>query len=423
MSDPQAILRNRVPRTAADESPAFRHATRPARFVVTATVLAGIVLAALPQPTRTAALQLPSAAVALVFVLSSLINVELGRYFEGRLVLGQRPHKTLSVWTFATAVTAPTGWLLIVVPVTYLHTYWRGLRPPLWKWIGSASFVLLGGVAAHWTARGVRGDAHPMGGREVVALLAAIGAFLAVESALFYLISRINHASQEQWLRATLAGPSFYVTEAAVLAIGALSVVVWSASPWYGFLLLPAYTLVQQAALFDPLRAEARHDDKTGLLRFEPWRASSVVATETMSRAGRPWAVIMLDLDHFKAFNERHGHLAADETLVQVARTVEKTLRADDLVCRFGGEEFAILLCDADRGTAYAVAERLRARIARDCRPQITASLGIAAVSRGGTESLRGANLQQAISAADRALYDAKNAGRDRLVVQSLEAA
>jgi GGDEF domain-containing protein len=155
--------------------------------------------------------------------------------------------------------------------------------------------------------------------RDILALLAGIAAFLATGSVLFFATSRVNHADQEQWLRAALADPSFYLTEVGMLCIGALTFLIWSRLAWFAVLLVPAYCLVQQAALFDPLRREAARDDKTGLLRWEPWRARVRLLTDELCRSGRAWAVIMLDLDHFATFNEAHGHLAADDVLMQVA--------------------------------------------------------------------------------------------------------
>jgi diguanylate cyclase (GGDEF)-like protein len=311
-------------------------------------------------------------------------------------------------------------WLLAVVPLTYVHAFWRGMRPPPWKWVGSAGFVILAALAAHHTVFALRHhDALGNSGRDLGALSVGVLVFLAVESLLFLAVSRINHRAQEQWLRATLAEPSFYLTEIGMLAIGALTVVVWSRAAWFAVLLIPAYCLAQQAALFDPLRREAARDGKTGLLRWDPWRARARLLTAELSRSGRAWAVIMIDLDHFAAFNETHGHMAADDVLVQVARAIDTNLRSSDLVCRFGGEEFVVLLVDATEPHARKVAERLLTAIADTSRPAITASVGVAAVA-AGEEAMGDGRLLHALMAADRALYDAKNAGRNQVIVHAI---
>lgn len=392
----------------------FADASPLARVFVVGTVTVAVGLAILHISHADLPINLSPFVVAALLVAGSLGNVELGRWLEGRITVEQRPHKALSVWAYASAVILSPVWLLVVVPLTYAHAYWRGVRPPAWKWIGSAGFVILAGIASHYTVFALCGDdVLTNSARDMLALVAGIVAFLATESLLFFTVSRVNYAEQEQWLRATLAEPSFYLTEIGMLCVGALTFVIWSQLAWFAVLLVPAYGLLQQAALFDPLRREAARDDKTGLLRWETWRARARLLTDELSRTGRSWAVIMLDLDHFAAFNEVHGHMAADGVLVQVARTIEANVRSADLVCRFGGEEFAVLLVDASAGDALFIAQRLLVAIANTSRPPVTASLGVATVSR----SVEDGRLPHALIAADRALYDAKNAGRNRVIV------
>lgn len=124
-------------------------------------------------------------------------------------------------------------------------------------------------------------------------------------------------------------------------------------------------------------------------------------------------AVIVVDIDHFKSFNDRHGHFAGDQALRQFGAILTGHCRQDDLIARFGGEEFVILLRGADLEAGRKVAERLVQRVrdspifcgARTLR--LTASFGVAALPAGGDVD---AGLRQA----DRALYRAKHAGRDR---------
>ena len=392
----------------------FADASPWARALIVATSAAAVGLSVLHSWHADLPIALSAPVVAVLVLAASAANVELGRWLEGRVTVEQRPHKALSVWAYASAVILAPVWLLLVVPLIYAHAYWRGLRPPAWKWIGSAGFVILAGYAAHYTVFALcSDDSLTNSGHDLLALVAGIAAFLATESLLFFAISRVNHAAQEQWLRATLAEPSFYLTEIAMLCVGALTVVIWSRLGWFAVLLVPAYGLVQQAALFDPLRREAARDDKTGLLRWEPWRARARALTDELCRSGRSWAVIMVDLDHFAVFNEVHGHITADDVLLQVAKAIETNVRAADLVCRFGGEEFAVLLVDAAEGEAMFIGHRLLVAIANTSRPPVTASVGVAAVSSKAGDG----QLPHALIAADRALYDAKNAGRNRVIV------
>ncbi len=127
----------------------------------------------------------------------------------------------------------------------------------------------------------------------------------------------------------------------------------------------------------------------------------------------RPFSVLMLDIDHFKRVNDRHGHLAGDQVLREVAQTLVREMRQVDLVGRFGGEEFMLLLDETPQETALLVAERIRHAIAANPpifngrMIEVTASLGVAEVAPGeGFEAV--------VQKADEALYLAKQQGRNR---------
>jgi diguanylate cyclase (GGDEF)-like protein len=396
----------------------FRDATPAARAFVAAAVCAAVVLPTFAPEIGGLASGIPEPLVVLIILVCSVISVEVGWIVEGRSRVEQRPHKALSVWAFAVVLSVYPVWLLVVVPLTYAHVYWRGLRPPLWKWVGSAAFVTLAAVAASETlsvgAVDVSLDSD-LGA--LLTILASMIVFVAVESGLFFVMTRMNHADHETWLRDTLAHPSFYLTEFGLLAVGAISVLVWSHSAWAGILLIPVYGFVQQAVVFEPLRTEALNDGKTGLLRYEPWRAMSAIERDRMNRDGRPWAVVFVDLDHFGRYNELHGHLGGDEALVRVAAVLKQNIRKPDLVCRFGGEEFAVLLVSATCEEAMAVGERLRAAIADLPGAPLTGSVGVAAAAAVAGETVE---LAVALSAADRALYEAKAAGRNTVIVRKI---
>jgi diguanylate cyclase (GGDEF)-like protein/PAS domain S-box-containing protein len=144
-------------------------------------------------------------------------------------------------------------------------------------------------------------------------------------------------------------------------------------------------------------------------------------------RSGALVSVLLLDVDHFKAFNDHYGHQAGDECLRRIALVARETVRRlTDVVARYGGEEFAILLPQTDAAGAEAVAERMRAEIEAMAVPHrggapggvVTASIGAATArpAEGGREPA------QMLSAADRALYAAKRAGRNQVAAASLVA-
>ena len=157
------------------------------------------------------------------------------------------------------------------------------------------------------------------------------------------------------------------------------------------------------------LREIASRDHLTGVLTR---RAFLATAADAIARSDRAAALLLLDLDHFKAVNDRFGHAAGDTVLESVAATCGALLRTDDSLGRLGGEEFAIVLAGADVTAALAVAERCRGAIAgltfTEPGLAVTASVGVAALDAMMT-------IPEAwLDAADLALYAAKGSGRNR---------
>ena len=135
------------------------------------------------------------------------------------------------------------------------------------------------------------------------------------------------------------------------------------------------------------------------------------------ARYGRPFALIILDIDHFKTINDRLGHLAGDLTLRKLAGCLKSEVRRDDLMARYGGEEFAAVLTETDHERATELAERLRLAAESHVftfeghRYEVTLSLGVATMSAGLTLSP-----QELIQRVDQRLYQAKHEGRNRVV-------
>ena len=146
----------------------------------------------------------------------------------------------------------------------------------------------------------------------------------------------------------------------------------------------------------------ARTDALTGVANRRAWDDELPRELARSARSGTPLCVALLDLDHFKAYNDRHGHQAGDRLLKAAAAAWQARLRKTDLLARYGGEEFAVLLPDCGMDNAMEIAERLRT-----AQPEGTCSLGVAAWD--GHEGAA-----QLVSRADRALYAAKEGGRNR---------
>jgi diguanylate cyclase (GGDEF)-like protein len=170
--------------------------------------------------------------------------------------------------------------------------------------------------------------------------------------------------------------------------------------------------------LRETLKYQSVRDPLTGL--FNRRHMEEFLARE-LCRANRnhkPLAVLMADLDHFKQFNDSFGHEAGDILLREVGALFSSQIRGGDIACRYGGEEFLIILMDANLDAAPQRAETLREKVRGlqvrhrgQTFRQVTISIGIAAYPEHGTSA------QEMINAADKALYRAKTSGRDRIVI------
>jgi len=162
-------------------------------------------------------------------------------------------------------------------------------------------------------------------------------------------------------------------------------------------------------------------DALTGLnnRRYLDTHLSALV--ERSARRERPLSVLITDIDHFKAINDVHGHEGGDDVLREFARRIRGAVRGADLACRFGGEEFVVVMPDTPAEVAVQVAERLRAAIeadpfciaATDVRASVTTSVGIATLDGQGDTAMA------LLRRADQALYQAKHAGRNRVVARA----
>lgn len=182
-------------------------------------------------------------------------------------------------------------------------------------------------------------------------------------------------------------------------------------------LLSRARTLLDFKRYLDTCEEAAFTDHLTGLAnrrRFERQLAREI---ERTARYGHPFCLLLLDIDDFKKVNDTFGHEVGDDAIRHLAKTLLEGIRGVDLAARIGGDEFALVLTEADAARGFEVADRLRRTIkateiptARPVTTRITASFGIA-------ESLSGAQtLSELLACADAALYEAKHQGRDRVI-------
>ena len=167
--------------------------------------------------------------------------------------------------------------------------------------------------------------------------------------------------------------------------------------------------LKEKAGEFEQLSVT---DALTGLLNRRYIEARLSEEVKRSNRHGFPMSFMMLDVDHFKSYNDEFGHPAGDEALKTVGQVIRETLRGADVAARFGGEEFSILLPQTTAEEAVTIAERIRTNIAEApfLHRRVTASIGVASCS---AELCISADL---VSAADKALYEAKRQGRNRVL-------
>jgi diguanylate cyclase (GGDEF)-like protein len=178
-------------------------------------------------------------------------------------------------------------------------------------------------------------------------------------------------------------------------------------------------TAYENARLFTQAELLATTDVLTGLATRRHFFATALGALTAARHQRHPLAAAMLDIDHFKQVNDVHGHHVGDQVITAVAQRLAHTARTSDILGRYGGEEFALILPDTSPEGAGHLAERLRTAIAdrpidTDAGPlTVTVSIGIAERTPEHTD------VETLLEAADGALYQAKRAGRNRVVVAS----
>jgi two-component system cell cycle response regulator len=176
---------------------------------------------------------------------------------------------------------------------------------------------------------------------------------------------------------------------------------------------------IENVLLHQEARRLSLTDPLTELWNFRYFQLQAIREVEAATRYHRPLGLLIVDLDHFKRVNDRHGHPVGDQVLAEVARRIRTSTRLPDIVARYGGEEFVLLLPGTDDAGAVVTAERIRRRVSRlpvvaggqdALRISVTCSVGVAAYP------VHGESVDELLRRADAALYTAKSEGRDRVV-------
>lgn len=313
----------------------------------------------------------------------------------------------LSVLAGNTALLAGTLWLLVGVRVFYgaplYLTPWLGLIAVTAVALYVTAFIqpLPGArtaiVCAVWAAllmhmaRTIwQHDRRRFGARFTIAVLTAHSVLVALRAA-SALVSQVN---------TDLLNPT------PIQTIYLLANALMTLALPFGLV------LISLERLRGEIEFRATHDALTGVLSRAPIIDLVDAEMQRSRRFGRPMCVCMIDIDHFKSVNDTHGHLVGDRVLIEFAQRASSVLRIYDRIGRYGGEEFLLLLPEADAEVAHAVVERIRAAVAIENAPlpRVTASAGLTEIRPTD------AAVDTLLGRADAALYSAKGGGRNRVL-------
>lgn len=364
-----------------------------------------------------------SAQLASLFVLLSMATVS--QFFEVRFHDGRvyYPH---SVFFFAAVLLLPP---LLLLPLFAVPLWLALLRTThadnhasiaQYDLLLSVAIQILVGSSAHWLYFALNSHLNEMVEiGQVFAALVAASVYVMGNYLLFRLADVL--INETTWRDSGLGVADNLWAEFVMAYLGYVVAVLWFVNP---VMILPMFgvlVLIQKALLLPKLKHEAQTDSKTGLLNIRYFNRLVADALARAKQTQRSFAVIMADLDFLRRINNNYGHLAGDMVLVGVSRIIQQSVRHEDAVARFGGEEFAVLLPDIDQEEAYAVAERIRIAIEENwfdvptsqAPIKTTMSLGVASFPHDAM------TVTDLIHQADVAVYQAKTDGRNRTVTAS----
>jgi diguanylate cyclase (GGDEF)-like protein len=341
----------------------------------------------------------------------------------GERAAGNGPLTRLtSLWIFAAALSVPLPLVFAVTAVVSLHSWYRDSAGRLYGTLFSGAAMVLASAAATAVLQLLQPTGYPIiprGPLGLTVLIAAGAVYWLVNYVLVMGAVRISDPLRPA--HQVLVNPSEQLVVAASLGVAVALAVMLAEQPWLTPVLMITVFALHRALLLPHFQQAARTDSKTGLLTAGFWREEADRELERARRLLDPLGVLMLDLDHFKSFNDRMGHLVGDQVLRAVADELRSQTRPYDLVGRFGGEEFVILLPGVGITQIEHIADRIRERISRlrvlvngpHNRPAtvdgISVSIGAAVRPNDGDD------IEQLLLAADGALMAAKAAGRDRV--------
>lgn len=241
--------------------------------------------------------------------------------------------------------------------------------------------------------------------------------------ALYFLVARVFLlvATTAQVVRGFGVIPTNVMTTNVLLAGAAIEAILLSIglAQWISSLKSEHRKLAEQQRRLSWLSVT---DELTGLFNKRLMLSKIIAETEHARRINQPFSVVVLDIDFFKKYNDTYGHLEGDKVLALMGRIIMSSIRSTDIACRFGGEEFVVLLPNTDVAGARIVAERVRKSFLTfslfpqsGLKQQVTLSAGVSQLMADETHA-------ELLERADKALYASKSAGRNTVVVANCDA-
>jgi diguanylate cyclase (GGDEF)-like protein len=330
----------------------------------------------------------------------------------------------VGIWSFAGVVVLPIHLALLAIVLSRTQR-WFVARRPLYRYTFSTSSVLLAAVATHETIASF--GAHSWSQLDVARSITAFGVLMIgglvyfASQALVIGAGAILLSTAAPTLRAVLGTKDDNELEVVTISLGTVAAILLVNLPAALVIMVAVGVIANNIAEVRQLQVDVRTDPKTGLLNMRGWRE---VAEREMNRASRDdqrCALLMVDLDHFKNINDTWGHPAGDDVLEYVSHALRSATRPSDVIGRFGGEEFVLLLPDADTKEAEAAGERIRQTISELHVPTTDKRGGPVAISERTTSigvavyPVHADALDTLLQAADAAVYEAKEGGRNQV--------
>ncbi|WP_236789458.1 diguanylate cyclase [Amycolatopsis sp. GM8] len=328
-----------------------------------------------------------------------------------------------AVWVFPAAIILPATLTIALVLLIRIQ-HWFVARRPAHNFVFSSITHMLAATVAHQVYLTL-GGAH-WGSLTVVDSFGEFGKLVLVGLVyeavqVLYVGSILSLAAAKPTIRSVLGSKADNLLEAITIGLGAVTAILLVILPPAVAIMAVVTVVFNRLAELDQLQDDVRTDPKTQVYNMRGWTESAERALARAAKSEDNLGILMIDLDFFKWINDTYGHPAGDDMLRNLAQLLDEVTRPSDVVGRFGGEEFLVLLPDTDQAAAAGAAERIRSAVAElrivttDKRgdqitvSERTASIGVAVFPDHGD------SIEKLMQAADAAVYEAKEGGRNQV--------